>query len=328
MTFANLRSFMHRFTEQPNPCLASLGVISLFAIAAANLAAQRGPQPPPIVKENATVKISDHVYVIPDDSVPVVPNVGIIVGNKATLVVDTGLGTRNGQTVLREVAKVSKNTDLYLVTTHFHPEHAGGASAFPATAKFVVSQAQQKELDELGPDMMKRFAGISPATGELLKDVQLRRGDVFFDQERSIDLGGVRVRLTSPGSMHTRGDTIAFVEPDRVLFAGDVVMNRAFLAFGQSASADTWLKVLKDLEALHAAKVVPSHGPMGDGSIVGEQRAVLEALRARAAELKMQGKSADEAGQMLTAEFQAKYAGWTGPNRIAGAVRSIYPELR
>src|SRR5215831_1853718 len=141
---------MHTFTKR-NSRLASLRIIGLFAIAAANLAAQRGAQPPPIVKENATVKISDHVYVIPDDSVPIVPNVGIIVGTKATLVVDTGLGTRNGETVLREVAKVSKNPDLYLVATHFHPEHAGGALAFPVSAKFVVSAMQQKDLDELGP---------------------------------------------------------------------------------------------------------------------------------------------------------------------------------
>jgi glyoxylase-like metal-dependent hydrolase (beta-lactamase superfamily II) len=321
------RGFPMAIFIKPYSCLVWLAIIGLLGVLGPNLAAQRGQQPPPLVKENATVKISDHVYVIADDSVPVVPNVGIVVGNKSTLVMDTGLGTRNGQTVLREVAKISKNSNLYLVTTHFHPEHAGGASAFPASAKFVVSQTQQKELDELGPEMMKRFADISPATGELLKDVQLRRGDVIFDRERSIDLGGVSVRLTSPGSMHTRGDTIAFVDPDRVLFAGDVVMNHAFLAFGQSSSAETWLKVLKELAALGSTKVVPSHGPMGDGSIVGQQLAVLEALRARAAELKTQGKSSDEAGQMLTAELRGKYPDWTGPNRIAGAVRAIYAEL-
>ena len=65
---------------------------------------------------------------------------------------DTGLGPRNGQAILREVAKVSNNADLYLVTTHFHPEHVAGSSAFPANTKFIVSQTQQKDLDELGLD--------------------------------------------------------------------------------------------------------------------------------------------------------------------------------
>src|SRR5262245_25278966 len=206
------------------------------AMLSAEVVTQQAPQTPPLVKENKTVKISDHVYVIPDDSVPVVPNVGIIVGSTATLVVDTGLGPANARTILRETAKVSKNAQLYLVTTHFHPEHAAGSSAFPANAKFVLWRAQQQEIDENGLVMAKRYAGFSPANAELLKDVQFRPADVVFDREHSIDLGGgVKVRLVSAGSMHTRGDTTAFVEPDRVLFAGDVVMNHAFLAVGQAA---------------------------------------------------------------------------------------------
>ena len=62
--------------------------------------------------ENATVKVATHTYVIPDFNVGLVPNVGIIVGRRATLVIDPGLGRRNGETVLREVARVGKNTEL------------------------------------------------------------------------------------------------------------------------------------------------------------------------------------------------------------------------
>jgi glyoxylase-like metal-dependent hydrolase (beta-lactamase superfamily II) len=291
------------------------------------IAAQQPAQaPPPLVKENATVKLSDHVYAIPDDSVPLVPNVGIIVGEKATLVVDTGLGPRNGEAILREVAKVSKNADLYLVTTHFHPEHTAGSSAFPTNTKFIVSQTQQKDLDELGLALAAQFAGRSALSAELLKDVKFRRPDVvFFDRQYDIDLGGgVRVRLLALGPTHTRGDTVVFVEPDRALFAGDVVMNRAFLAFGQYSNAQTWMSVLEQLEALHPTTIVPSHGPIGDGSLIGQQRGVLDALQTRVRALRMEGRSADEAAKLLTAEMQAKYPGWTGPNRVGAAVSSFY----
>src|SRR5688500_1320563 len=80
----------------------------------ARIDAQRGPAAPPLVKEGATQKISEHVHVIPDGNVSMVPNIGIIVGTRGTFVVDTGLGARNGQTVAREVAKVSKTSELYL----------------------------------------------------------------------------------------------------------------------------------------------------------------------------------------------------------------------
>jgi hypothetical protein len=84
---------------------------------------------PPLVREGDTQKISDHVYVIPDHSVPLVPNVGIIVGQRGKLVIDTGLGPRNGKTVYNEAQKINDSGRLWLATTHTHPEHDLGASA-------------------------------------------------------------------------------------------------------------------------------------------------------------------------------------------------------
>src|ERR1700674_368777 len=88
--------------------LALLGALGAPAAAIANDLQETAPlghnqtQPPPLVQENKTIKVSEHVYVIPDGRVNLVPNIGIIVGNRATLVVDTGMGLRNGQAVLRE----------------------------------------------------------------------------------------------------------------------------------------------------------------------------------------------------------------------------------
>jgi glyoxylase-like metal-dependent hydrolase (beta-lactamase superfamily II) len=306
-----------------------------FSIAAAALVAgvglvttQQPPQnlPDPLVKENATVKVSRHAYVIPDGNVVLVPNIGIVVGTKATLVVDTGMGRRNGEAVIREVAKVSKNARLYLVTTHFHAEHVAGIAAFPSNTTFVISRQQQKDLDELGPDLTKRFAGFSPGIAALLTDAPVRRADVLFDREHVIDLGGVRVRLLALGSTHTPGDTMAFVEQDRVLFAGDVVMNHVPVAFSQTSSVPTWVSVLKQLEPLRPSVIVPAHGPVGDGSLIAQQRAVFEGLQARVRELKAQGKAADEAATMLTAEFQTQHPDWTAANRVGGMVKSLYAE--
>ena len=112
--------------------------------------AQQGPPPDPLVKEGATVKLADHTYAIPDGNVGLVPNVGIIVGSRATLVIDPGLGRRNGETVLREVAKVSRNTEVYIASTHFHAEHTTGYVAFPASAKYVNSTIQEAEFAQGG----------------------------------------------------------------------------------------------------------------------------------------------------------------------------------
>jgi hypothetical protein len=88
-------------------------------------------------------KVSDHVYMLKG-----FPNVGIVVGDKATLVVDTGLGPKNGEFVARAVKKLAKGSILYLTTTHFHPEHAGGDGGFPESTIIIRNLAQQIEADQ------------------------------------------------------------------------------------------------------------------------------------------------------------------------------------
>ena len=91
-----------------------LASFALFAVTGAPAWAQRTYDRLPIVKEGTTVRISPHVYVIPDENARGAPNVGIIVGSRATLVVDPGMGLKSGQAVVR-VSKASRG--------HEHPGH-------------------------------------------------------------------------------------------------------------------------------------------------------------------------------------------------------------
>ena len=68
---------------------------------------------------------------------------------QATLVIDPGMGRRSGEAVMREVAKVSRNKTIYIVNTHFHPEHTTGEMAFPADAKVIRADAQQQGRRDL-----------------------------------------------------------------------------------------------------------------------------------------------------------------------------------
>lgn len=296
------------------------------ALAAAILLFQQPATAPlPLIREEATVKVSEHVYVIPDGNVSGVPNVGIVVGSRATLVIDTGLGPRNGQAVLREVGKVSKNADIYVVGTHFHAEHILGESVFPPSAKIIRARAQQQDIDEFG--VQPNFGARSPAIAELVKDAQFRRADEIFDSEKTLELGGVRVRLMWYGGTHTNGDTLIFIEGDNVLFAGDVIMSRRFLGFNSPrSSVQAWLQSLDKAAPLRPSVIVPSHGEMGDGSLIEKDRTYLLALQTRAAELKRAGKSVDEASDAIVAEFKAKYPEWTG--NAASAARVAYNEAR
>src|SRR5262245_30013140 len=206
----------------------------VLAVLSAQHTAAQTPQPP-LIKPEGLRQVSAHVHVIPDNSVQMVPNVGIIIGDRAMLVVDTGLGPPNGATVLAAAQKLGGSRALYLVVTHSQPEHDLGAQAFPGTAKMIRSSDQQKDIAEFGLQTAQNFASRSAINSELLKGAEYRKADITFERDYDLDLGGVKVRLSAMGANHTRGDIAIWVEPDRILFSGDIAM-KAQPAFGSPYS--------------------------------------------------------------------------------------------
>ena len=182
----------------------------VVVVVASGLGARQATAPDPLVRENATVKLGAHTYVIPDQNVPLVPNVGIVVGSRATLVIDPGLGRRNGEAVLREVSKVSRNAEIFIASTHFHAEHTTGYLAFPPDAIYINSRVQEEEFAQGGLQMVEMFARRSPATAAILDGTTRRIADITYDNEYALDLGGVTVRMMVVGPTHTRGDTGLF----------------------------------------------------------------------------------------------------------------------
>jgi glyoxylase-like metal-dependent hydrolase (beta-lactamase superfamily II) len=294
--------------------LSAVPALAVLAVAPA------GAQQQPVLGEDTT-KISEHVWAIMG-----FPNIGIVVGNRATLVVDTGMGPRNGRNIARVAAKLSDSPKLFLTTTHFHPEHAAGEAGFPAGTILLRNTAQQREMELHGQEMIDQFSSRSPLNKELLSGAALHTPDVLFDSELKLDLGGVTVRLLWFGGAHTKGDLLTFVEPDGTLISGDVVQYKTTPnIFGDGGTPSSWLAVLDKIAALDVKHVLPDHSAPGDGSLVAAERNFIADVRTRALALKRQGVSADDAGKQLTAELKMKYADWPNTN-VAGFVRSIYAE--
>ncbi len=289
----------------------------LATLAAGVLAAQNQP-----VLGEETIRVSGHVWAIMGW-----PNVALIVGSRATLVVDTGLGRRNGATIARVAAKLAPgNQKLFLTTTHFHPEHAGGEGGFPRGTILIRDAVQQSEMELHGREMIDLFAGRSAQFKELLAEATLRTPDVTFDREAQLDLGGVTARLLWYGGAHTKGDEMVFVEPDRTLVSGDVVQNKVVPnIFRDGGTPSSWLAVLDKVAALNALHVLPDHSAPGDGSMVALEKEFISDLRNSALELKRAGVTADDAGKRLEAQFKTKYPAWPNMN-VSGFVRTIYAE--
>jgi glyoxylase-like metal-dependent hydrolase (beta-lactamase superfamily II) len=302
-----------RMWKYPSACLIAL-VCSHFAFAQIPASLMMAKEP---------TQVSGHVYMLKG-----FPNVAIIVGDRATLVVDTGLGNANGLIVAEAAKKLAKGPTLYLTTTHYHPEHAGGEGGFPASTVLVRNQAQQIEVNDQGMKMIERFSE-RPEMKDLLAESKFRDPDIIFDHELQLDLGGgVKAKLFWLGAAHTFGDEMVFVEPDETLVSGDVVQNKqAAAAGGDRASVKTWLAILDQLGGLRAKIVLPDHSDPGEASqLIQETRKFLADLRDQAVELKHQGVSADDAATKVTESLKAMYPDWETWFGVPGTVKKVYAE--
>ena len=283
---------------------------------------------PPLIPVGLTTEVAAGVHVMPDQRIEFVPNVGIVVGHRSVLVIDTAMGPRNGERILAEARRLGEGRKLLLTTTHFHPEHAFAAQSFP-DATYVCNTAQAEEMAAKGPEYIEMFSGFGPGLAELLADVELVAPDVTYDGPRArIDLGGVVVELVNIGQAHTRGDQVVFLPESGVLFAGDLAEDH-FLPIFPDEDADglRWLDALDRLEALSPRIVVGGHGEVGDVGLIAAERDYLVAVRDRVAALRAEGMPLEQISEQLEPELAERQAGWDNQMWIKSAVDSFHRAL-
>jgi glyoxylase-like metal-dependent hydrolase (beta-lactamase superfamily II) len=287
-------------------------------------------EPPPPVVNGAPREIADGVYVVPDGRVPLVPNVGIVLGKEKALVVDTAMGPANGARIRAFADGLADGRELVLTITHFHPEHGFGAQAF-RDATVVYNSAQRDEFREKGAGYLKMFRTFGASVAQQLEGVDLIEPDEVYDGDlHEIELGGRRVELRTWGRAHTRGDQVVFLPEERILFTGDLVEERCFAIFPYFPPEDVdvdgkkWIAVLEHLEALEPAIVVPGHGEVGGASLITEAREYITQLQDETRRLKAEGMSVDAAVEQLDGSMRALHPDWVQEEWIGFGVRHFF----
>ena len=291
---------------------------------------QPPPLPPPTIDPTGITEIADGVWVIPDRGVPLVPNVGVVLGDDAALVVDTGMGPAIGSIVLDAARAKAGSRRLLVTLTHFHPEHGYGAQSFAGEADLVVNRAQADELRAKGDAYLAMFRTFGPAVEAALEGVELVEPQRTYEGSTSLDLGGRSVRLREVGLAHTAGDQTVLVEDEGVLFAGDLVEAGGFPIFPYFPPDDVdvdgsaWIRVLGELERHAPRLVVPGHGPIGDASLIATQRRFMETMRDETFALADAGTSADDAVAALDPKLQALHPDWVQPEWVGFGIRCFH----
>ncbi|WP_420971108.1 MBL fold metallo-hydrolase [Bradyrhizobium sp. B120] len=303
---------------------AAAGALAFLGTGSKCATAQVADPRPPTVDTSNPKEVADGVWVVSDNRVWLVPNIGIIVGKVAALVVDCGLGPANGEKVLELARRLAGPRRLMLTLTHFHPEHGYGAQVFRRDATILYNRIQRDELAEKGARYIELFRKTqSAAAAAALDGTTIVMPDVIYDGPRTeVDLGGRIVELHSVGTAHTRGDQIVFLPKERILFAGDLIEERMFPIFPWFPPLDTdldgarWMQVLSNLQRFDPDLIVPGHGDPGTIDIALGLASHIDSVSRRVRALRQAGKAADAILREAKPDIVSAYPRWEHPGLI------------
>jgi glyoxylase-like metal-dependent hydrolase (beta-lactamase superfamily II) len=248
-----------------------LCVARLAAVAWAGDAQPYAPLDRPLVVEQ--VSGAPIYYTLGSPGIPAhdnegnTSNAGFVVTKDGVVVFDA-LGTPSlGWALLQAIRKVSDLPVRYNVVSHYHADHIYGLQAFKDhTPTIVVAQDRATEYREdeetsgerANQRLDQRRDALAPWVDAKTRVVP---PDITFKQQATLYLGGKSFELIYAGPAHSASDSMMLVQPDGMLFAGDVVQSGR-IPFMNADDVDTanWLRSLGEVEKLAPKFIIPGHG--------------------------------------------------------------------
>ncbi len=193
-------------------------------------------------------------------------NNGVIIGEKAVLVVDAGINGTVSRHIQDLVHHLTDKPLRYLVNTTYHGDHTFGNAAFPEQVTIVSSRKNRESMHNLDYEKQMRFGNMREDAEALADVTTWRLPDVVFERYCAVDLGNRVVELWHFGPGNAPGDTIVFVPDAKVAWTGNFLMSAGLPAMLLEGGPGPYLETLKAMEAiLDVETIVPGHGPMGEG---------------------------------------------------------------
>lgn len=232
------------------------------------------------------------------------PNSGVIVGDDGVMVIDARATPAMAQDLIRRIRKVTRKPIKYVLLTHYHAVRVMGASAYGAEL-IIASRGTYDLIVERGRQDFKSEVQRFP---RLFRDVESVPGltwpNLVFEREITLWLGQREVKILHLGRGHTKGDTVAWLPKERVLYSGDLVEQGATPYAGDAYFRD-WPATLDQLAALNPRRLVPGRGPALMSPRTAQ--AAIEGTRGFVSRLYAQAKRGVQAKQTLKQVYDRAY---------------------
>jgi cyclase len=265
-------------------------------------------------------------------------NAGLVVDNGESLLVDTLFDLKLTAEMLEAMRRAQPKAAARigtLVNTHSNGDHTFGNQLVPG-AEIISSKACAEEMKhDNGAQRlaeMKRAATPASEAGAFLTEIFApfdfngidgSMPTLVFEHELVRKVGNKTVRLIEVGPAHTRGDVLAYVPEDRVIFTGDMLFINGHPIIW-AGPVGNWIKACQMMLDLDLEAVVPGHGPVTDKRGVTAVKDYLEYIAQEARQRFDAGMSVAEAAQDISL---SDYSSWGDAERIVVNVATLYREF-
>ena len=241
------------------------GMLLQNTLAAENLS-QIMQQYPPAPIAMSLQQVSEHVYYVEGaagtalDNEGFVSNAGFVV-TPAGVVVFDALGTPSlAAMLLKQIRSVTDQPIVKVICSHYHADHFYGLQVFKQLGAEIIAPAGANDYLNT-PTAEERLEERRFSLDPWVNDrTYLVPPDVLLTDSMRFELGGVTFVITLLGGAHSDGDLTLYIEPDRVLFSGDIIFEGRVAYLGD-ANTKHWLNVLTQMETTKLVALIPGHGP-------------------------------------------------------------------
>lgn len=273
---------------------------------------------------NSVKELAPGVWVmIGDRASNRIANAGWVIFKDYVLVVDANFPW-GAKEILPEIRKTTSKPIRFVFNTHYHGDHAYGGSVFTDQGAQIICSTdcgvESMTKGQKGWDDNKATGAYS------LKPYKLAHPTITFGNSMAFDDGEHRVELRLMGPGHSKGDSVAWLPKERILFTGDMVVNwgSGNNAADADADHDNWLRALDRMAALSPAVVVVGHGTLGDLSDIRGQHAYMADMVDTVRRGIAAGKSEDEISKT---DLTRHKIGATVASNV-NSLKAIYKKLK
>ena len=230
-------------------------------------------------------------------------NIGFVVGRESVAVIDPGGSLADGR-ALREAIRARTALPIrYVIVTHIHPDHILGSPAFAGDhPEFIGHASLPQMIGERGEFYRK---GMHDLLGD--EGGAAIMPDRTVSATATIDLGGRQLELKAHGRGHSGSDLTVMDPSTATLWAADLLFVTRIPSLDGSLRG--WLKEIKEIKQIEAARAVPGHGPASvpwPDAAADEER-YLETLAADVRAVLKRGGDIEEAAKVAAQSERGRW---------------------